>query len=503
MQIFVGRDRVALILTTAVAAFHLAFANRYDLFRDELYFIVCGRHPALGYADQPPLVPFLAAGAYALGEQTWVVRLPAVFAAAAVVWVVVAFARLLGARDGAAWIAGLAAGTAPMLMGLTATLNTTTFEPLVWTTVGYGLARAALLDDRRALLWTGLVAGFAMEAKYALPLWLLALALGLAFFPERRLFRYRELWAGLAIALGIAIPSVVWQAAHGFPFVELVRNAGQKDLAVSPAAFALNQIMVLNPLFAPIWLCGLIGPFFTRELRAVRFVSIAFLISALTIIAGHGKDYYLAPAYPPLFAMGGVVIERLLRNTFLRIAYTVAAVALALIAAPLALPILPPQTLASYQQELHLGSQPQEQGDSGDALPPTFADMLGWHDFVREVARAYDALPRRERTHTSIVVDNYGEAAALDVYGPVYELPPALSGHNQYFMWGLRDQHPANLLRVQSHPDRLRPFCVEMTMLGTTQSRYARSFENGKAIAFCRKVHPSLSTLWPSLRLFI
>lgn len=399
------RDRVALILTTAVAAFHLAFANRYDLFRDELYFIVCGRHPAFGFADQPPLVPFLAAGAYALGEQTWLVRLPAIFAAAALVWVVVAFARLLGARESAAWIAGSAAGTAPMLMGLTATLNTTTFEALVWTCVAYGLARAALLEDRRALLWAGLVAGFAMEAKYALPLWLVALALGLAFFPERRLFRCRELWLGLAIAFAIALPSVVWQAAHGFPFVELVRNAGQKDLAVLPIGFALNQILVLDPLFAPIWLCGLMGPFFMRDLRAVRFVSTAFLISALTIIAGHGKDYYLAPAYPPLFAMGGIAIERLVRNAGLRLVYMAVAVALALIAAPLALPILPPGTLASYQHELHLGSQPQEQGDTGEAVPPTFADMLGWHDFVRQVARAYDALQPRERASTSILVD--------------------------------------------------------------------------------------------------
>ncbi len=497
------RDRVALILTTALAAFHLASANRYDLFRDELYFIVCGRHPAFGYADQPPLVPFLAAGAYAIAEQTWLVRLPAVFAAAALVWVVVAFARLLGGRDGASWIAGLAAGTAPMLVGLTATLNTTTFEPLAWTIVAYGLARAALLNDRPALLWTGLVAGFAMEAKYALPLWLLALALGLAFFPERRLFRSRELWLGLAIAFTIAVPSIVWQAAHGFPFVELVRNAGQKDLAVSPAAFALNQIFVLDPLFAPIWLCGLIGPFFTRDLRAVRFISIAFLISAFTIVGGHGKDYYLAPAYPPLFAMGGIVIERLVRSPSLRVAYTTVAVALALVAAPLALPILPPQTLASYQHELRLGSRPQEQGDAGEALPPTFADMLGWHDFVREVGLAYDAIPQRERARTSLLLDNYGEAAALDVYGPAYHLPPALSGHNQYFFWGMRGQHPANLLRVQFHPDRLRPHCAEMTVLGTTQPLYARSFENGKVIAFCRNVHPSLPTLWPSLRLFI
>jgi len=204
------KDRVAIVLTVLTAALHLAFANRYDLFRDELYFIVCGRHPAFGYADQPPVVPLLAAAGYALGGQTWIVRLPAVFAAAALVWFVIAFVRLLGGRDGAAWIAGLCAAFAPIFIGLTATLNTTSFEPLVWTVVAYGIARASILDDRRALIWTGFVAGLAMEAKYSLPLWLAALAIGLALFPERRLFRYRELWIGLGIAFVIAVPSVVW-----------------------------------------------------------------------------------------------------------------------------------------------------------------------------------------------------------------------------------------------------------------------------------------------------
>ncbi len=136
-------------------------------------------------------------------------------------------------------------------------------------------------------------------------------------------------------------------------------------------------------------------------------------------------------------------------------------------------------------------------------MPQIFADMLGWHDFVREVGVAYDSLPPNERARTSILVDNYGEAAALDVYGTAYGIPPALSGHNQYFFWGLRGQDPENVLRVQSNPERLRPYCAQMRELGTTRSRYARGLENGKTIAFCRGVHPSLATIWPSFKVFI
>jgi 4-amino-4-deoxy-L-arabinose transferase-like glycosyltransferase len=484
-------------------AVHLAVANRYDLFRDELYFIVCGRHPAFGYADQPPLVPLLAAGTYALGAQTWLVRLPSALAAAALVWLVVAFVRLLGGRTFAAWLAGIAAATAPILLGLTATFNTTTFEPLAWTAVAYGIARAAVLDDRRALLIAGAVAGLAMEAKYALPLWLVALAIGLALTPQRGLLARRELWLGIALATLIAVPSVIWQALHGWPFVTLIRNAGLKDSAVVPLAYIVNQIAVLNPLAAPLWIAGLIAPFAMRGLRALRFVTIAYVMVAAATIAANGKDYYLAPAYPALFAIGAVAAERLIRVTAIRVAWPAAIVAVAAVMAPLALPILAPAALVSYERALHVAPQQQERSDKGDVMPSTFADMLGWHDFVREVAAAYATLAPADRAATSILVDNYGEAAALDVYGPAYALPPALSGHNQYGLWGLRGQTPRNVLRVQNDAAKLRPYCAALRVIATTASPYARSFENGKVIAFCRDIRPPLAQLWPHLEFLI
>ena len=122
-------------------------------------------HPAFGYADQPPLVPLLAAGGYALGHLTWIVRIPEILAAAALAWITVAFVRLLGGKDVAAALAALAVTVAPEIAGVAATLNTTTFEPLAWTAVAYLLARLALLDDRRAPLVAGAIAGFALEAK--------------------------------------------------------------------------------------------------------------------------------------------------------------------------------------------------------------------------------------------------------------------------------------------------------------------------------------------------
>jgi 4-amino-4-deoxy-L-arabinose transferase-like glycosyltransferase len=496
------RDPVALAIALPTFIVHLALANRYDVFRDELYFIVCGRHPSFGYADQPPLVPLLSAAFYGLGHQTWLLRFPVVLAAAALVFLTVRFARLLGGGGGAAAAAGIAAAVAPMLLGLLSTFNTTVFEPLAWTAVAYALARAALLDDRRALIWSGVVAGVALEAKYALASWLVALAVGVLLTPERRLFARRELWIGLALTVLIALPSVVWQAANGWPFVEILRAAGDKNADVAPVAFMLNQVVVMNPLFAPLWIAGLVAPFVLRALARVRFIPIAYVVVTVLTVAGHGKDYYIAAAYPALFALGGVALERAVRSAAARFAYLGAAVALSALIAPVAMPILPPQAVPGYMRSLRFAPQQQEKLFAGTALPQTFADQLGWRDFVREVGTAYEALPPDVRARTAVLVDNYGEAAAIDVYGSAYGLPAALSGHNQYALWGLRGQDPQHVLRVNRHIERMRSSCRSLRRVGVTESPYAMGFENGKDIAFCRDLTSRPAELFAGLKFF-
>ncbi|HXX38401.1 MAG TPA: glycosyltransferase family 39 protein [bacterium] len=495
------KDRPALIITATTVAIHLGVAGRYDLFRDELYFIVCGRHPAFGYVDQPPLVPLLAAAGATFGLQAAVVRLPAVAAAAALVWLVVAFTRLLGGGEAAAWLVGIAAAAAPMLMGLTATLNTTTFEPLAWTLIAYALARAVVLDDRRALVWAGVVAGVALEARYAIPLWLLALSVGIALTGPRRLLAWRELWLGVGLSAILGLPSLIWQALNGWPFIELMRNASMKNVHPGALVFTLHQVAVMNPASAPLWITGLIAPFLLRELRVMRFLPIAFALTALATVAAGGKDYYLAPAYPPFLVLGGIALAQALRPAAVRAAYIALIVALGAITAPLALPLLDPPALVAYTRTMHLAPRPQERSQLGTLLPPTFADMLGWHDFVAEVAAAYAGIPIAQRAKTSILVANYGEAAALDLYGSSDGLPPALSGQNQYGLWGLRGQSPLDVLLVtRGDVEWLRPHCVELLALGRTWSRYVLPFENSNAIVWCRGLHPSLAELWARIR---
>ncbi len=385
--------RIAWLLSGATLLAHLAVAQRYDFFRDELYFIVCGRHPAFGYVDQPPLVPLLAAASQAFGEHLFLLRLLPALAAAATVLMTCRLAALVGAGGFGVALAGTAAATAPMYLGIFSVFSTSTFEPLAWTGFAYCVARVVVGCEPRAWLWAGAVAGVALEAKYALPAFALPLVVAVVAVGRGRALLTWQLAAGAAIALGLAAPSLIWQLTHGLPFVEMLRNqATGKNTVLSPLGFIVNQAKVMNPLWAPLWLGGMVAPFVDTRLKPWRFLALGFALTFALMIALHAKDYYFCPAFAALFALGGAAFEAWLRPRWARATWLAAAVAVSAVAAPLAMPILPPAMLATYLSRTHLQPQPSETVRQS-ALPQTFADMLGWRSYVASVAAAYRALP--------------------------------------------------------------------------------------------------------------
>jgi 4-amino-4-deoxy-L-arabinose transferase-like glycosyltransferase len=257
------------LIALATGILHLAIAGRYNLFRNELYFIVCGRHPAFGYFDQPPLVPLLAAATQIFGKSTFLCRLPAVFAAVAIIPVTVALTRLFRKDTVSVVLAAVVAAITPAIAGLTATLTTSTFEPLAWTACAYYVARAVVLDDRRALLWAGLIIGVSMEIKYGIAMWVIGLLVGLLVTPERRIFGFRSCWVGLGIAAVIAAPSLIWQAVHGWPFLALIRQHHDTgaNLTGSPLFFEIRETIDMNLFLAPLWIAGVVAPFVIETLK--------------------------------------------------------------------------------------------------------------------------------------------------------------------------------------------------------------------------------------------
>jgi 4-amino-4-deoxy-L-arabinose transferase-like glycosyltransferase len=496
-------DRMVLGLAVVVTLLHAAIGARYDLFRDELYFIVCGQHTAFGYADQPPLVPLIAAAFYKLGLGAFGVRLPVAAAAGAMAVLALRFAQVLGAGRLGIILATLSVCIAPMLLGLSAALSTTSFDPLAWTMIAWCLVRAIRLGEDHLLIVAGLVAGLDLQVKYAVPFWAAGLAIGLLATPQRRVLMRPALWLGLVLAAVIALPSFLWQMAHGLPFLELMDAAKGKNVDTPLGSFLLNQIFVMNPLLAPVWMAGLLGPFLVARLKDLRFLPIACLVVFVLTRLGHGKDYYLAACYPTLFVLGACTMAEWARTEARRRVAVIGAGMAALVSlvlSPIALPVLPPPLLVAYVTRLGIAPQQQERSFRGTVLPQLFADQLGWHDFSAQVMAAWRRIPEHQRAQTGIKVDNYGEAASLDLYAGPQGLPPVLSGHNQYFLWGQRGQNPVDLLVVQNHVERLRPYCRETQVLGETFSPYAMASENGKVIAWCRGLRTPLRLLWPEIK---
>jgi 4-amino-4-deoxy-L-arabinose transferase-like glycosyltransferase len=488
------------LIALVIGLIHLAVAGRYDVFRNELYFIVCGRHPDFGYVDQPPLVPLVAAATQLLGDNPWLLRLPAVAAATGLVMLTASFARLLGGNSTAAWVAGLAAGIAPALIALTTTTTTATFEPIAWTAFAYLLARAVIQAYRRALLWAGLVAGVAMEAKYGIAFWLVPLGIGVLLTSARRILVWQALWLGVLVALLAALPSLIWQAVHGWPFLEVHSNhlANGTNFTGTPIRFEIIQLWEMNILLAPLWITGVVAPFWWAPLKPARFLSIGLIGATILVFVAHGKDYYLFPVCPSLFAVGAVVLARIRR--IVRTLWLTAALIVSVIFAPIVLPILDPPALAAYLAFTHLAPPPSEAASVGAPLTQLFSDELGWRDLEKQVASIYHSLPADERSRIAILAVDYGEAAALDVYGQKDGLPPALCGQNQYFLWGSRGYDGSTIIHINGDPNRWRRGCDSVEIVGKFGVPYAMPYENARPIFICRGLRRNLSQIWSRLK---
>jgi 4-amino-4-deoxy-L-arabinose transferase-like glycosyltransferase len=209
------RDRPAWALAALALLLHLYASGSYGIFRDELYFIVCGSRLDWGFVDQPPLIPLIAWAMHSLFPASLVMlRLVPALAHAGTVALTGATARALGAGAWAQGLAALCALTAGVYLGIGTLLSTDAFQPLAWTFCSYAIIRVIRERDERWWLILGPVVGLALLSKYMIAFWVAALALGIVATPARRSLARPHLYIGAAIALLIVLPNVLWQWAH-------------------------------------------------------------------------------------------------------------------------------------------------------------------------------------------------------------------------------------------------------------------------------------------------
>jgi 4-amino-4-deoxy-L-arabinose transferase-like glycosyltransferase len=487
-------------LAALATLIHLLFNRGYGYFRDELYYAACGQHLAWGYVDHAPLVAAVAHYTRALlGDSLPALRFVPALSAAAKVLLAGWMAREMGGWRRAQFFAALTTLIAPIYLTFDNFLSMNAFEPVFWMASAALVLRILNGGDRRLWLWFGFVAGLGILNKHSMLFFGSGLALGL-LLAARREFANRWIWLGAGLAMLLFLPNFLWEMRTGWPTIALLHSViGTKYTTVTPWAYIGQQMLLTLPLSAPIWIAGLW--FLLADPRGRRYtpLGIAYLVVLTEMLVLHGKIYYLAPAYIMLLAAGSVWLEQ--RRWFAETPWAAPALAAvlilgAVIAAPLAMPILPVESLARYArfwdvQAIRVENVPQ------DELPQLFGDMFGWPEQVAAVAKVYRALPATDRARATIAAYNYGEAGAIDYLGPAYGLPTAISGHNQYGFWGPGDRSDEVVVAIGYRESFLRQFFDEVELDSTISPPHALPEERNVGIFVCRQPKMSWAAAWP------
>jgi len=484
---------------------HLATAGVYGLFVDELYFLACGEHLAWGYVDMPPLTALQAWLARALfGDSMLAIRLLPALAGAGLVVLAGTLARQLGGRRFAQGLAALAVLVAPGYLLVDSYLSMNSVEPLLWMGCALVLIRIIKSGNVRLWIWFGVLAGLGLENKDTMLIFAAALVVGLLLTAERRWMANRWFLLGGIAAFLIFLPNLIWMVRHHFPHLELLANIrrNQRNVALSPLQFIGQQILAMHPLAFPIWLCGLWSVLISRRGKPYRALGWAYLLALGTLLLTAGRFYYLLPAYPMLFAAGAVAIEGWLDRPkwgWTRPAYVALLPVTGILFAPIAMPVLPPATLVRYTEIIGV-SQPQVEHRQSSALPQLFADRFGWPEMVAAVAKVYDALSPEERARTAIYGNDYGEAGAVDFYGPALGLPKAISGHLTYWYWGPREYSGEIVIVLGEHRrEKLEKYFTSVEEVASVGHPYAMASQHFQ-VYLCRGPKGRLQQIWPELK---
>jgi hypothetical protein len=484
---------------------HLLTNGRYGYFRDELYYIAAAHHLDFGYVDQPPLsILLLRLSEILLGDSLFAIRLLPALAGAATVALTGAIARELGGRGWAVALACAASLCALFNLAVGNFFSMNAFEPLLWVGCVYLFVRIVNGGSPTLWLWMGALVGLSLENKHSTVFFAVGIFVALLLTPERRYLAGKWIWLGGLIAFAIALPNILWQAHNHWSTYELLSNIAHsnKNVALSPIQFIAQQVVFMNPGTLPLWIAGLLWLLVSRDGSRYRALAIIYLVTLAEFIILHGKSYYLAPAYPMLFAAGGVAAERVFMARFKWLKPALLGVVLLTGAsfAPLALPILPADKLIAYMRAIHL-QPPRTETSHTAALPQVFADQFGWEQMVGSVAHVYHHLRPEDEKRAAIFCQNYGEAGAIDFFGPKLGLPPAISGHQNYFLWGPRDWTGEVAMVLDTNDEDERDQFALVEDLGQiVSSPWAMPFERRMHIFLCRNLKTSVREFWPRVK---
>lgn len=494
------KPATGLLVTLAGVSFiaHMLVAGNYGYFRDELYYIADGRHLQAGYVDQPLLMGWLAALLrVTTGDSLVAIHVIPALACALLIVVTGLMARELGGGRVAQFVAGVAALFTVDFMATGSIFSMDVLDQLWWPLASLIVLRLLRRDAPRLWLLVGLVAAIALLTKLTVLFFGLALVLAMLVTlalaaragphpSEIPSLRTPRPWLAGGLAFLGLLPYLIWNAVNGWPTLDFWRHYG--GVGTSPLAFFFAQLGQMNPIALPLAGAGLVF-YFRRTGAQYRLLGWTFVFVYLVLTLLGTKPYFLAPAYPILFAAGAVAFERWAlrpRLAWIRPAY-VALLALAgILLAPDVMPILPPATVVRTYGTLE---QP-------------LADRLGWDSLTQTVEQVFASLPPAQRAQACVFTSNYGEAGALSQLAAPDRLPPVISGHNNYYVWGPGTCTGEVLIVVGSSPADFKGTYANIVVAATERCQYCVYFEQELPIIVVSNpmIPIDLARLWPSVK---
>jgi 4-amino-4-deoxy-L-arabinose transferase-like glycosyltransferase len=457
------------IVVAIQVALLTALSGRYGFHRDELYFRAAGKRLDWGYVDQPPLTPLIAR-LFGSGDSPFTLRITATLAGAAIVMTVALIAREFGGGRGAQLLAAGATALSGLVLGVTHMLATATVDMLLWTVLGFLVVRLLRSGDGRWWLPIGVTVGVAMTNKWLVPLLVIALGVSLLAVGPRTVLRSWWLLGGAALAALICTPIMVWQVAHGFPLLTVARGISESDGTENRLLLVPLQILYLSPLLVPVWIAGYVVLWRNPRYRSI---ALAYVVLCVLVLGLGGKPYYPMPLLLVLVAAGADPAWRWAMRH--RVWAGVGAVVGAALSVLIALPVLPAHALAPVL-----------------AINPEQGEQVGWPEFTASVAAAW----QRVGPDAVIFTRNYGQAAAVERYGPDFGLPQPFSGHMSYWDWGPPSDSQTGRVVVVGNRDPVFTGCQVLVV----HRAVVENEEDGTEIAVCDPV--VWSQVWPTVRRF-
>jgi 4-amino-4-deoxy-L-arabinose transferase-like glycosyltransferase len=495
----------------------------YGIFRDEMYYLICGHHLAFGYVDQPPMVALQARLSELLFgyNHMWSLRLISALAGAATVFLTGAIVWAMRGTRAAAALAMLGVTVAGVYLGIDSFLSMNSFEPVFWMLCALALIRIVQehgVPGREPLVrfwWIvlGISAGLGLENKDNIVFFLVAVLVALLLTPQRRILASRWFAVAMALIVAIALPNLLWQIHYHFPTLEwlVAVSHSNKDVKLPPLAFLGGQLMMLTPWTAPLWISGVVWPLVSRRARPYLFFGVLYLVFLPLMIALHAKDYYLAPIYPLYFATGAICwlptpapgqparrsTLRIIRVSIFILLFCIGFI----LTVPFSIPVLPPQQLVAWMKTMHFQHADSE-NHAATVLPQFYADRFGWHEMVEKVAQVYNGLPPQERAVTGVFAGNYGEASAINLFGPAYGLPVAISGHQTYWLWGPHGYTGQEMIIItdESLAD-LKPYYASCQVMARLDDPLAMPWEH-KDVDLCHGRIRSYQADWKDFKYY-